>query len=540
MTTSRWTLREVAPELEARYRELGMWDDGSMAPALFSAIEACAHETFTVWSETRAYQGTIGEVGEQAQRVAAAMRAAGIGAGDVVAWQLPNWREAAIAMWGAIGVGAVVLPIADGYGPDDVALILRQSGARLLIAPASFRSRHYVDEVTQRRGGLPELADVWAAESLDDRLGHEPLQPQVRRATDPAMLCYTSGSSSQPKGVIHTHRSMLAEIRQQVREPYAAARRRELVASPVGHVAGLLRMLLLPIFRGNPIFAIDRWRPAEVLSIARSNDLIVGSGVIFFLQSLLDEPTFTPADVVHVSHVGTGGAPIPDAVAERADQLGICLVRSYGSTEHPTISTSPPEETRERRLFTEGRPRSGVDVRITDFDGDLLPAGHEGRVWTRGPDLFAGYVDPSQNTVFSDDGWFETGDLGVLDAHNFLRITGRTKDIVIRGGENVSAAQVERQLLALDAVAEAAVIAAPDERLGERVCAFVRLHPGGGPLDLDSVREQMLAAGSGRHFVPEELHVVESFVRSSTGKLDKHALRAMLDDVRARSARGES
>lgn len=202
-----------------------------------------------------------------------------------------------------------------------------------------------------------------------------------------------------------------------------------------------------------------------------------GSGATIFLTSLLDHPDFTDDHVALMERVGLGGARIPVAVAERAEAMGIQVTRSYGSTEHPSISGPAPDSTQRQRNHTDGRPGAGVEIRLLRADGTEAAVGEEGEIHSRGPDLCVGYTDPAlTGEVFDADGWYRTGDIGVLDADGYLEITDRTGDLIIRGGLNLSAAEIEEVLMTHGSIAECAVVSAPDERLGERAC--VRPPPG--------------------------------------------------------------
>jgi acyl-CoA synthetase (AMP-forming)/AMP-acid ligase II len=237
-----------------------------------------------------------------------------------------------------------------------------------------------------------------------------------------------------------------------------------------------------------------------------------------------------------MSHIGLGGSAVPAAVTERATELGISIVRSFGSTEHPSITGNRHEAPLAKRLYTDGAPLPGVELRLIDASGADVAAGEPGEIVSRGPDCFVGYTDPDlTRNAFDADGWFATGDIGVLDADGYLAITDRKKDIIIRGGENISAAEVEELLLRVTGVAECAVVAAPDARLGEHACAFVRLRPGASPIELTDVRAHMEREGLARQKWPEELHFVDDFPRTASGKVQKFVLR---QELRATFTRG--
>jgi acyl-CoA synthetase (AMP-forming)/AMP-acid ligase II len=301
------------------------------------------------------------------------------------------------------------------------------------------------------------------------------------------------------------------------------------VGAPVGHAIGMLGGLLCPLVGGKAIYMIDGWDPPTVLAAMLEEDISAGSGATYFFTSLLDSPDFTPQHVELMRFTGLGGSPIPDAVAERADELGILLTRAYGSTEHPSITGSDHEAPREKRIHTDGRPMDGVEIRTVDEEGNDVGIGEPGEIVSRGPDRFGGYTDPALNAEFIEEGgWFHTGDIGVIDAEGYLTITDRLKDIIIRGGENVSAAEVEQLLAHMTGVAEVAVVAAPDERLGEHGCAFFRMQPDAAAPDLDAVKEHLSAAGLARQKWPEELRVVDDLPRTPSGKIQKFVLRQQL------------
>jgi acyl-CoA synthetase (AMP-forming)/AMP-acid ligase II len=280
---------------------------------------------------------------------------------------------------------------------------------------------------------------------------------------------------------------------------------------------------------GENVHVIDRWDPTRVLDIMLEADIGAGTGASIFLASVIDHPDFTAEHARRIKRVGLGGAPVPVSLGERAASHGITVQRAYGSTEHPSITGSMFDDPAAKRHATDGKALAAVEMRLVDEDGNDVPAGVPGEIWSRGPDLCAGYTDPALTArAFDADGWYHTGDMGVLDGDGFLTITDRLNDVIIRGGENVSAAEVEGAIVALDAVAEVAVVAAPDERLGEHVCAFVRLAAGADSLELTDVTDQLERVGLTRQKWPEELRIVTDFPRTGSGKIRKVDLRAIL------------
>jgi acyl-CoA synthetase (AMP-forming)/AMP-acid ligase II len=288
----------------------------------------------------------------------------------------------------------------------------------------------------------------------------------------------------------------------------------------------MLGGLLLPILTGDPIHLLDAWDPTAVLRIMTEHGVAAGSGATYFLQSLLDHPDLTDEHRHLMRFTGLGGAAVPAAFAEHARSVGISIIRKYGSTEHPSITGGRFSEPEDKRMHTDGHPCAGVELRLVDDDGAPVPAGTAGEILSRGPDCCIGYTDPTLTAaMFDADGWYRTEDVGVLDDDGWLRITDRKKDIIIRGGENVSAAEVEEVLARMPGVLEAVVVAGPDARLGERVCAFLRADP---VPSLDDVRAAMAGAGLARQKWPEEVLPADDLPRTPSGKVQKAKLRAQL------------
>jgi acyl-CoA synthetase (AMP-forming)/AMP-acid ligase II len=291
---------------------------------------------------------------------------------------------------------------------------------------------------------------------------------------------------------------------------------------------------------GGDIHLIDRWDPSHALEVMLQQGIGGGTGAAVFLASLLDHPDFTPEHAAKMERVGLGGAPVPVALGERAAALGIAIIRAYGSTEHPSTTGGQFDDPADLRHRTDGRPLAGVELRLVDEEGADVPTGSPGEILSRGPDLCLGYTDPELNgDAFDNEGWYRTGDIGVLDEDGYLTITDRVKDVIIRGGENISAAEVEQLLQTLPGIAEIAVVAAPNERLGEHACAVVRMLPGAAPVTLRDVTAHLSAVGLARQKWPEEIRLVDDFPRTAAGKIRKVALRAGLRSDARDVARGK-
>jgi acyl-CoA synthetase len=542
-TPAPWELRQPAADLTATWREAGLWREDPVPLGVMAddALRRFADRPFTFRSDERPWQGTYGEVRRLALRAAEGLARRGITSGDIVAFQLPNWVEAAVTFYAVTYLGAVIVPIVHTYGPKEVAYILRRSGVRLFVTADRFGRTDYLAPLEEIRADCPTLESVLVVgdgprpsgtEAFADLLdGPELATPIWGDPRDPVVIAYTSGTTSDPKGVIHSDVTLMAEIGHQtaMRNSVGRADRASLVGAPLGHAGGMYSSLLTPLPIGLPIHLIDKWDPAAVLAAMMEDGLSSGSGVTFFLSSLLDHPDCTPAHHALIGSAGMGGAAVPPAVSDRAEALGIDIFRSYGSTEHPSITGCWGEVTAEKRKYTDGRPLPGVDVRLVDDEGRDVEPGAPGEILSRGPDLFLGYTDSRLTREAIDaDGWFSTGDIGQADAEGYITIVDRKKDIIIRGGENISALEVEELLLRMPGIVEVAVVAAPDARLGEHGCAFVRVDRADRPLALGALRSHLEASGLGRQKWPEELRIVDDLPRTPSGKVRKADLRQQL------------
>ena len=511
MTAGVPVIRTVPPALAGRYRDQGWWTAETLGQQLARGLAENSHVVFRVHSTQRPFTGAFGEVELLARRLAAGLRARGVGPGDVVAFQLPNWMEAAATFWASMFLGAVVVPIVHFYGAKELRFILAAAKPRVFITAERFGRMTYDPGVA---ADVPIVALV--GRDFDALMDVEPMSGTLAAdPSSPVLIAFTSGTTSDPKGVIHSHQTLAFETRQLLSN-YPPGRGRQLTALPVGHFIGMLGAFLIPVIEGAPIDLCDVWDPDRAIALMESEGVSFGGGPPYFVTSLLDHPRFTSEHLCHLKHIGLGGSTVPSAITRRLADLGIIVTRSYGSTEHPSITGSHFTAPEDKRLFTDGNPRPGVEIRLSD-DGEIL---------SRGPDLCLGYTDPALTArAFDDDGWYRTGDIGVIDEDGYLILTDRKTDIIIRGGENISALEVEEILLAIPAIAEAVVVAAPDSRLGEQVAALLRIKPKHEMPTMDEVRDHFERAGAARQKWPAVLHQVDDYPRTASGKVQKYVVR---------------
>ena len=469
----------------------------------------------------------------ESRRLATGLIGLGVRPGDVVAVQLPNWRECLAAHAGIWLAGAVVLPIVPIYGPAEVAFIARQSGARALILAREIRNRDAaatLDAVAD----LPGLAHrILVGDPLPGTTPYTDLAATPAGAIAPtaggggrALLVYTSGTTAEPKGVQHSHAGLLGEIRAMDEMRGGGDDMTTLSVFPSGHIAGTLG--ILRVFCGSSAtIAMDAWDPVAAARLIDEYSVTASGGAPIHLSGILDVAEREGLDLSSLTEYVTGAAGVAGSLIRRADGFGVGAFRCYGSSEHPTISSGLPVDPLDKRADTDGRVCPGTEVRIVDEDDRDVETGYPGEILTRGPELFSGYTDTAHTRASMLDGWFRTGDIGRLDAEGFLTITDRKKDIIVRGGENISSKEVEDVLSSHPAIAEAAAIGAADDRYGERVCAFVVVTPG-SHFGIPDAAAHFAACGLARQKTPEHIVVVDELPRTASGKVQKHLLRAQL------------
>jgi len=441
----------------------------------------------------------------------------------------------------AARLGAIVNPLLPIFRARELRFILAQSGARVLIIPGVFRGFDYRPLIGGLRRELHDLEHVFVCRdtaaasfrSLSDLFGAETTSLPAG-GPDPdttLLLMYTSGTTAAPKGVLHTHNTLAAEVLSLERVHRLSAADRTLMPSPVTHISGVIHAILTPAILGTSAVLMDRWEPARALELIAAERITYMAGAPSFLQELLQHPRASSFDTSSLRLFSCGGAAVSaDLIrAARARFPGCVAKRVYGSTEFPTISTTDAADALARGIETEGRAIPPCEIRIADENDRSLPAGATGEVQARGPECFMGYAEPALNAdTFTADGWFRTGDLGVLDTDGYLRITGRLKDIIVRKGEKISAPELEELIGECPAVAEVAVIALPDPQTGERACAVVRLAEGAS-LTLADLSAYLTRRGLAKQKHPEQLEIVAALPRTESGKVHKAALR---DEIR--------
>jgi cyclohexanecarboxylate-CoA ligase len=420
-------------------------------------------------------------------RVAGGLRALGVEPGHAIAWQSANRPEVDVLYRACWRLGAVAAPLHHQTGGRDRAAMLDA------VRPAVI-----VEHLDHLPDG-PPVEETW------------PEREQL------AAVLFTSGTSGAPKGVLHTQATLAYKARLMVGVHGLAPDDCVLMPAPLAHISGLLNGITLPGVVPFRCVLMPRWDPDAALDLIERERVTFMVGPPTFFVSMMHAEGFSTERVATLRLVSSGGAGVSEAfVAEATERLGARVKRTYGSTEAPTVATSSPDDSTGDARRHDGRAIGEVELRIAS-DGELQ---------VRGPEVCVGYVDAAQTAAaFTDDGWFRTGDLAAIDADGWLEVTGRIKDVIIRGGENISTTEVEQILEAHPEVRHAVAVGYPDELMGERVAAFVVAAPS---FDLDACRTWFEVRGAAKFKTPERVIVVEALPVLPSGKPDRARLREQL------------
>ncbi|MCE3554457.1 AMP-binding protein [Pseudonocardia sp. RS11V-5] len=526
------------------YREKGWWQDGSAAALLERWAEATPAKRFVSDGVCELDYATVRD---RARGLGAALLRRGVRRGDRVAVQLPNWSEFVVSYLALARIGAVLIPIMTVYRHTEIGHVLRNSGAVAAITTGTFRGFDHAAMFRDLRADNPSLSTIvvvrsepeegelsfeaaCATETDDAELGEYP------DADAPHVVVYTSGTESTAKGCVHTWNTLDFSARGLARDVFQLRPDDVMfMPSPVAHATGLMVGVLVPLAVGAETHLLDIWEPTEGLRRIEHYRCTATATATPFVRMALDAQRSAQRDLSSMRFWLCAGAPIPEALAIEFDEAfdGGVLMPLYGCSELMAVTCCHPGDPLERRAGSDGSPAlEGVEILLLGPDGEEVPSGEEGEICYRGPGAILGYWrDPERTAATIDaDGRHHTGDLGRMDANGYMRVSGRLKDIVIRGGTNLSAAEIEGYVLAHPQVAQVAVVAYPDERLGEKACAVVVPAPG-STLTLTDITTFLKERNISMQKLPEKLVLVDELPMTATGKVQKFLLRDLAREV---------
>ncbi|HAV8364234.1 TPA: medium-chain fatty-acid--CoA ligase [Escherichia coli] len=520
----------------AAYRQQGLWGDASLADYWQQTARAMPDKIAVVDNHGASY--TYSALDHAASCLANWMLAKGIESGDRIAFQLPGWCEFTVIYLACLKIGAVSVPLLPSWREAELVWVLNKCQAKMFFAPTLFKQTRPVDLILPLQNQLPQLQQIVGVDKLAPATSslslsqiiadNTPLTTAITTHGDElAAVLFTSGTEGLPKGVMLTHNNILASERAYCARLNLTWQDVFMMPAPLGHATGFLHGVTAPFLIGARSVLLDIFTPDACLALLQQQRCTCMLGATPFVYDLLNLLEKQPADLSALRFFLCGGTTIPKKVARECQQRGIKLLSVYGSTESSPHAVVNLDDPLSRFMHTDGYAAAGVEIKVVDDARKTLPPGCEGEEASRGPNMFMGYFDEPELTAraLDEEGWYYSGDLCRMDEAGYIKITGRKKDIIVRGGENISSREVEDILLQHPKIHDACVVAMPDERLGERSCAYVVLKAPHHSLSLEEVVAFFSRKRVAKYKYPEHIVVIEKLPRTASGKIQKFLLR---------------
>ncbi|HCY2412191.1 TPA: medium-chain fatty-acid--CoA ligase [Escherichia coli] len=520
----------------AAYRQQGLWGDASLADYWQQTARAMPDKIAVVDNHGATY--TYSALDHAASCLANWMLAKGIESGDRIAFQLPGWCEFTVIYLACLKISAVSVPLLPSWREAELVWVLNKCQAKMFFAPTLFKQTRPVDLILPLQNQLPQLQQIVGVDKLAPATSslslsqiiadNIPLTTAITTHGDElAAVLFTSGTEGLPKGVMLTHNNILASERAYCARLNLTWLDVFMMPAPLGHATGFLHGVTAPFLIGARSVLLDIFTPDACLALLEQQRCTCMLGATPFVYDLLNLLEKQPADLSALRFFLCGGTTIPKKVARECQQLGIKLLSVYGSTESSPHAVVNLDDPLSRFMHTDGYAAAGVEIKVVNDARKTLPPGCEGEEASRGPNVFMGYFDEPELTAraLDEEGWYYSGDLCRMDEAGYIKITGRKKDIIVRGGENISSREVEDILLQHPKIHDACVVAMPDERLGERSCAYVVLKAPHHSLSLEEVVAFFSRKRVAKYKYPEHIVVIEKLPRTASGKIQKFLLR---------------
>lgn len=520
----------------AAYRQQGLWGDASLADYWQQTARAMPDKIAVVDNHGVSY--TYSALDHAASCLANWMLAKGIESGDRIAFQLPGWCEFTVIYLACLKIGAVSVPLLPSWREAELVWVLNKCQAKMFFAPTLFKQTRPVDLILPLQNQLPQLQQIVGVDKLAPATSSLSLSQIIADNTslttaitthgdELAAVLFTSGTEGLPKGVMLTHNNILASERAYCARLNLTWQDVFMMPAPLGHATGFLHGVTAPFLIGARSVLLDIFTPDACLALLEQQRCTCMLGATPFVYDLLNVLEKQPADLSALRFFLCGGTTIPKKVARECQQRGIKLLSVYGSTESSPHAVVNLDDPLSRFMHTDGYAAAGVEIKVVDDARKTLPPGCEGEEASRGPNVFMGYFDEPELTAraLDEEGWYYSGDLCRMDEAGYIKITGRKKDIIVRGGENISSREVEDILLQHPKIHDACVVAMSDERLGERSCAYVVLKAPHHSLSLEEVVAFFSRKRVAKYKYPEHIVVIEKLPRTTSGKIQKFLLR---------------
>ncbi|KQY57612.1 MULTISPECIES: AMP-binding protein [unclassified Nocardioides] len=476
---------------------------------------------------------------DEVDRAALRLLDLGVQPGDVVSFQLPNWIEWVVVHYAATRIGAISNPLIPIYRQREVGFMVGLAESKVIVVPQEFRGFDYPAMVEELRGGWPALEHVLVVDGdgedswnsfLHRRTDREATELATMRPdpNDVTLLIFTSGTTGEPKGVMHTHNTVVAANDALPERLGITSDTVFHMASTLAHLTGFLYGARLNVQNGATAVLQDVWDAHRFVELVAEHGISYTSAATPFLHDTLQADNLADHDLSSLTRFCCMGAPIPRAIVREAkEQLpDMVVLGGWGQSENGLVTLGIPGDPEDKIIERDGFPWPGMEIRTVDPEGRTVPAGEEGRLQVRGPFLFVGYAKRLEMTRdLFEDGWFDTGDLARIDEEGYVSLSGRTKDVIIRGGENIPVSYIENVLYESPKLEMVALVAVPDPRLQERACACVILKDGVDDFTFEEMQQFLAGKGVAKQYWPEYLRVLADFPKTPSGKIQKFQLR---------------
>jgi cyclohexanecarboxylate-CoA ligase len=528
----------LLPERRAAAIQAKYWHDRTINDDLDRAVQACPDKLALI-----AVQSETGLRTQFTYRIAVGLSKLGVQNQDVVSLQLPNWWQFTLVYLACSRIGAVMNPLMHIFRERELSFMLKHCESKVVIVPKVFRGFDHEAMIDALRPKLPDLQHVVVVggsgmNSFDALLSEPPWENDVNAAQiltrhrpgpdDITQLIYTSGTTGEPKGVMHSANTLMANIVPYAKRLALDADDVVLMASPMAHQTGFMYGLMMPIMLQETAVLQDIWDPRVAVQLIREHQVSFTMASTPFLTDLARVVIEDATPVDSLKTFLCAGAPIPGPLVEQARKaLGAKIVSAWGMSENGAVTLIRLSDNDERAINTDGLPLDGVQIKTVNEEGETVALGTSGRLLVRSCSNFGGYLKRPQLNGTDPEGWFDTGDLAKIDAQGYVRITGRSKDVIIRGGENIPVVEIEALLYRHPSVAQVAIVAYPDERLGERACAVVVCKPGMS-FDLAQMIGFLTEQKVAKQYQPERLLPLDAMPTTPSGKIQKFKLREQL------------
>lgn len=491
---------------------------------------------------------TYKQLGKLVDRIALGLLHIGLGKGDVVSFQLPNWNEFIILHYAVTRIGAISNPLIPIYRDREIGYMVGMAESKMIVVPEYFRGFYYPDMIERLSHQWPSMKHIYVMgdsapngmklfsslfeEPWEDRMDSAILDEITLDPNDVTEIIFTSGTTGSPKGVMHTHNTLCISTNYWIDRLHLTSDDVLFMASTFAHQTGFGYGVRLPThIRGTGVYQ-DIWNPREFIEWVEREKITFTAGATPYLQDTVQMEGIERYDLNSLRVFVALGAPIPrHLVKEAMEKVPFKILSGWGQTEDGLVTLTRLEDPEEKLTNTDGIPFPGMELKVVDFEGEVCAPNIEGSLLVRGPALFVGYFKRIDDTLAEfSDGWFITGDRAFIDEEGYIRISGRNKDIIIRGGENIPVAYVENVLYEHPDISSAQVIAVPDFRLQEKACACISMKTGKSPITMDSMQEFLSQKGLAKQYWPEFLEIMDDFPRTASGKIQKFRLREMINE----------